>query len=58
MDEAELSKNEQLTPPDGSNLWFRWIRVSLLRGTVVFEHFFCEPEPAEAPRSFAQFGLN
>jgi hypothetical protein len=58
MENLDEPENEQLTPPAGANLWFRWIRVSLLRGKVVFEHLFCEPEPAEAPRSFAQFGLN
>jgi hypothetical protein len=58
MDEAERSENEQLTPPDGSNLWFRWTRVSLQSKRLVWEYLFCEPGPAEAPRSFAQFGLN
>jgi hypothetical protein len=58
MDEAERSENEQLTPPDGANLWFRWTRVSLQSKRHVWEYLFCEPTLEEGLRSFAQFGLN
>jgi hypothetical protein len=58
MDEAERSENEQLTPPDGANLWFRWTRVSLVRGQLVWDYLFHAPERDEILVGWAQFGLN